>query len=240
MLHSLGLNRMAFDRLSAKIGVGWSVNSFDMYAHGAASALTAFNLNDCVDAAVAAVEHIGDEKVHLVGHSMGGTIAALCCARIPARIASLALIATPPVGGPAFSGRGEEARRLGIGAMIGPTINRWFGVGPSALQSSDAISYARECLQSMEAEGFASSWEALASFKGYWNLAKFMPMHTVCIAGADDASTPPILMAQIQQACQPKPISIEVVADSGHMLPLTKPESLAALLEELWSTARDT
>ncbi|HTV43887.1 MAG TPA: acetoin dehydrogenase dihydrolipoyllysine-residue acetyltransferase subunit [Stellaceae bacterium] len=50
------------------------------------------------DAAEAMLSALGIERCHLVGHSMGGAIAALLALRRPQRIASLALIATAGLG----------------------------------------------------------------------------------------------------------------------------------------------
>lgn len=235
MLHSLGLNRLAFDPLRLVLDPQWRVISFDQYAHGAAAGQTIFSLRDCVDAVLAAVSRCDGQPLHLVGHSMGGAIAALAAAEATAKsVASLTLIATPPVGGPAFRGRGDLTRERGIGAMIGPTLERWFGTGTSALQAGEALTYARSALLSMRSEGFANAWDALASFKGYWDLKARLP-RTACIAAEDDASTPPQLMGQIIRACGSTQIPLYVVPKAGHMVPLTHPKAVAEMLETFWA-----
>ncbi|VCU68006.1 Putative non-heme bromoperoxidase BpoC [Pigmentiphaga humi] len=232
MLHSLGLDRLAFDPLRAVLDRGWRAASFDQYGHGAASMHVRFTLDDCVDAARAAIEALGPGPVHLVGHSMGGAIAALAASRAGARVASLALIASPPAGGAAYRDRGEQARRQGVEAQVAGTMARWFGPepGPAAAAGMD---YARAALRSMQAEGLACSWDALAAFPGYAGLRDALP-RVLCMAAADDLSTPPEAMARIVRDCRPGAAELRELAGGGHMAPLARPADVAALLQAFW------
>jgi len=89
----------------------------------------------------------------------------------------------------------------------------------------------------MHPEGFAAAWRALGSFEGYVGLADKLPA-TLCIAGADDLSTPPVLMRHIVDAYARSGAEhaprFEVVERAGHMVPLTAPDAIAALLKSHW------
>ena len=237
MLHSLGLDRLAYDPLRAVLDQGWRVACFDQYAHGSAVLQTEFSLQDCVDATMAAIAILGPAPIHMVGHSMGGAIAALAASQAGVNVASLSLVASPPAGGPAFKGRGDLIRQGGTGAVIPSTLERWFGTGIAALQAGEAMAYARLTLQSMRVEGFARSWDELAKFKGYWGLGERLPP-TICIASAEDASTPPHLMQLIIRACAPAHIPLSVIEAAGHMVPLTRPEAVGQILQSFWATEK--
>jgi 3-oxoadipate enol-lactonase len=236
MFHSLGLDRLAFDSLRAAVSEGWRLVSYDMPGHGSAANCTAFDWGQCIDAAQAALDACGDTSLHLVGHSMGGAVAASLAGRARGRIASLSLLATPAAGMPAFAERGQMALAQGMEAVVADTLRRWFGDTP-ALNDDAAVSYARAALLAMRAEGFAAAWQALASFSGYSALAEQLPP-TLLIAADDDLSTPPQVMQRIVQAFSdaavPQCVQMARVPRSGHMVPLTAPRAVAALLERHW------
>ncbi|MDB5819278.1 MAG: hypothetical protein JWQ11_2918, partial [Rhizobacter sp.] len=198
-LHSLGLDAHAFDALGDALGDQWQVVSFDQRGHGAAASQAAADLGTYVDDAMAALALCGDRAVHLLGHSMGGAVAALLAERMASRergcLASLTLVATPAAGHAAFALRGAPALAAGMDAVVPDTLQRWFG------DAADTAStrYARSTLQAMQPEGFAAAWQALAGFEGYERIAAHLPA-TLCIAGADDLSTPPRVMQAIVDA----------------------------------------
>jgi pimeloyl-ACP methyl ester carboxylesterase len=89
----------------------------------------------------------------------------------------------------------------------------------------------------MQAAGMAAAWRALASFEGYEALGQALP-RTLCIAAGNDASTPPAAMQRIvaaRQSAQPAgQIQLRTIPGAGHMVPLTHPAPVAALLAAHW------
>jgi pimeloyl-ACP methyl ester carboxylesterase len=178
--------------------------------------------------------------VHLLGHSMGGAIAALLAARMaqdgPGRIATLTLISSPPRGMPAFGERGAAVRAAGVESTIATTLSRWFGEDGAALDAAPQR-YARAALRAMRAEGLAGAWEALAQFPGYEGIATRLPP-TLCITAADDLSTPPHAMQAIvdayAQAGHAKYITLQTLETGGHMAPLFATPELVSALHAHW------
>lgn len=72
--------------------------ALDLPGHGGSDKDVGDGDTALVDAAAAALDALGIDRVHLVGHSLGGAIAVLLAARRPTRIATLTLIAPAGLG----------------------------------------------------------------------------------------------------------------------------------------------
>jgi len=235
LLHALGLNRLAFDGMRDALSNEWRMVSFDQLGHGALAAVEAFGLIDYARDAESVLETFGKGPLHILGHALGGSIAATVASR-SRDIESLTAVTTPARGLPVFASRAEDALSDGIESTLEPTFRRWFGASEAA-SITDARAYGRRCLLSMRPEGFASAWRALASFQGYEPIAALLPPFK-CIAAADDLSTPPSQVQEIQSALaqggMTQSFQFEVAPEGGHMLPLLNPEFVARAAQEHW------
>jgi 3-oxoadipate enol-lactonase len=239
MLHSLGLDSRAFDGIRAALPDDWHIVSFDQRGHGKAADTPTRSLDELVDDACQVIDSCAARQVHLVGHSMGGAVAALSAARLGPRVASLALIATPAAGYPAFNARAQAALEEGMQVAIPATLERWFGTEPDPCEA-ETIAYAQDALSAMAPAGFAAAWRALASFEGYQSIGHRVPC-TRLIAGGRDLSTPPdsmrsIFNTLIAAGAQPTPVFDEI-GNAGHMLVLTHAPAVAAALQTHWLSA---
>src|SRR3546814_6644852 len=164
--------------------------------------------------------------------------AALACQRIRRDghdIASLALRATPSGGGRLYAGRADAVFLNGVQPFERSTLARWFGETPPP-QCLPHIEYASRSLSSLSAEAIALAWRALAAF-GDFSSVTAQP-GTLCIATADDLSTPPSIMSAIVDAMsgnaiEPAPV-LETLPEGGHLFPLTMAPTVARLLEAHW------
>lgn len=239
-LHSLGHDARAFDALRERLGDGWQIVSFDQRGHGHRTSQACDALDGYVDDAAAVLDACAAGPVHLLGHSMGGAVAALLAARTarsqPGRIASLALVSSPAAGHPAFLQRAADARGAGTEASIDPTMVRWFGEA-GRLADAWPQRHARAALAAMQADGLAGAWTALAGFAGYPSIVQSLPA-TVCITAQDDLSTPPQVMQPIVdafvQAGRAADVALQVLPSGGHMAPLFAAPELVAALRHHW------
>ncbi|MDB5730969.1 MAG: hypothetical protein JWQ03_864, partial [Variovorax sp.] len=239
-LHSIGLDAHSFDRLSEAVGPEWRISAFDQRGHGTRAQEAASTIDQYVDDAEQALAGCDEGAVHLLGHSMGGAVAAMLAARIgqasPGRIATLTLVSSPPRGLPAFGERGAAVRSQGVQASVPPTMARWFGAEAAARDAAPQ-NYARSTLNALSAEGLAGAWDALAQFPGYEDIAASLPP-TLCIAAVDDLSTPPSAMQAIVDAYATagngSNIAFATLDAGGHMAPLLAAPELVEALRTHW------
>jgi pyruvate dehydrogenase E2 component (dihydrolipoamide acetyltransferase) len=99
LVHGFGADLNTWMFTQPALAAGRRAVALDLPGHGGSEkevgAGDADSLTDAVEGALAA---LGIERVHLVGHSMGGAIAALLAFRRPERVASLTLIASAGLG----------------------------------------------------------------------------------------------------------------------------------------------
>lgn len=234
LLHSLGLDRCEFDALRSHLGENWRLIAFDQRGHGAATASPSqVSLPSMVNDVMAVQNALNIERVHLVGHSMGGAIAGLAAVAGAERVASVSLIAVPLKGISAFLERAEAAERGALEEQIQQTLTRWF-VDPHAADCAAQVAYARRCLESMPVSMWAAAWRALSTFVGFTEIGAALPP-TLCIAPELDPSTPPAMMAQVA-AMAPSGTERHVIAGASHMATLEKPAAVAAMLAQHWQS----
>jgi pyruvate dehydrogenase E2 component (dihydrolipoamide acetyltransferase) len=102
--------------------------ALDLPGHGgSAREVGAGDVESLTDAAEGALGALGVEQVHLVGHSMGGAIAASLATRRPERVASLTLIASaglgPEINASFIDGFVRMARRREAVEVIGLLVH---------------------------------------------------------------------------------------------------------------------
>ena len=229
LLHSLGLDAAAFDALRERLP-DWRLVSFDQRGHGEA-ADAAVSLEAMSDDALRVADGLGLAGFHLVGHSMGGVVGGIAAHRHPDRVRSLALLAVPFKGHPAFRDRAMAAEQGHMPDQRTSTLDRWFSA--DAKDDNEGVRvYAQACLSRMSPSAWASLWQAMAGFEGFTALCGNWPV-TMCLSALQDKSTPPATLARIAQLVGPKARHVEIAA-GGHLFPLGQPEITAAALAHHW------
>lgn len=95
LLHGWMDHSHGFDWLADALPADWRLLALDFRGHGFSAQLPkggSHQLTDHVADVEAAVRHFGLEKLHLVGHSMGGNVALAWAAARPGRVESLTVI----------------------------------------------------------------------------------------------------------------------------------------------------
>lgn len=230
MLHSLGLDRRAFDAIRELLP-HWRVLSFDQRGHGEAAGIP-ISLEAMADDVVAVSDKLQLADFHLVGHSMGGVVAGLAAYRHPQRVRSLALLATPFQGNSAFEDRASAADLGQMREQMESTLARWFGTA-SIDAGAVGPEYARACLERLHPRDWSALWRAMASFQGFNWIGNSLPP-TLCMSGDQDLSTPPDMLARIAAVVSPGTRHVNV-RGAGHMFPLERPKAVAEALVSHWT-----
>ena len=188
LLHGFGADLNSWMFTQPALAEGRRTFALDLPGHGGSSkdvgAGDAARFTDAVEAALAALEI---ERVHLVGHSMGGAVAVSLAARRPERVATLTLIA--PAGlGPEINGgfidgfvrasrRREAWRRCNSWCMT----PRW-----------SAARWWRTCCATSAWMGWGRRWRRLrarGSRTGGRRVDLIAAVRGACHAGAGDLGT---------------------------------------------------
>ncbi|SMF36431.1 3-oxoadipate enol-lactonase [Tistlia consotensis] len=131
LIHGVGANLQSWDEVARRLVGRFRVIRADLRGHGASARIEGrFSLEAFAEDSVALLDHLGIDRAHVAGFSLGGLIAQCLAVGWPARIDRLALIS-------AVANRTEEERakvvgRLemiekdGIQAVTGAARERWF------------------------------------------------------------------------------------------------------------------
>jgi pyruvate dehydrogenase E2 component (dihydrolipoamide acetyltransferase) len=180
----------------------------------------------------ALIDHLGLDKVHLVGHSLGAAVATLVAAENPGRVASLALIAPAGLGsaisGEFLDGLVREVR----GKKLRPVLEML--VADPDLITSDMV---EDVLKFKRLDGAEAALAAIreANFKGaeqsvsiqHKLAALDIPVHV--IVGEKDRIIPPH-----QSESLPKSVTRHVVANAGHIPHMEKSNEVNTIFGKVW------
>ncbi|CAN5221148.1 alpha/beta hydrolase [soil metagenome] len=121
-----------------------------MAALGGDTSSASYTLDDLADDAVALLDHLGIDRAHVVGASMGGMIAQTIAIRHPSRVASLTSIMSTP--SPAIGSPTQEAT-----AML---------FAPPATSREEAVQRVRATYEVIGSPGYPLDFEWLATISG--------------------------------------------------------------------------
>jgi 3-oxoadipate enol-lactonase len=227
--HSLGLDwRMWEPVMAALAAPGRRVYAYDTRHHGAAAgAPAAADMSVLGADLVGVLDALDLDRVHLVGLSMGGGVAATAALDHPTRFASLALLATTDHPFPAFADRARSGEVDGMAAQVAPTLTRWF-TAPALAENAWGVRYARERLLRFDPADWAASWRVYSTLAVQDRLGG-LDLPTLVLAGQVDASTTPRIMTGL--ADRVPSATYQELPGTPHQQTLECPERVAAALD---------
>lgn len=205
--------------------------AFDLPGHGRALSWPEVGHAGLAARAVtASLDGLGLPAVHLVGHSMGGAVAALIALRDPGRIASLTLVA-PGGFGPAINHR--LLRRFAVArteAEIAPLLEQFFGFSARLPRRMAAqIALGRD--EPGRIEALAAVAEAILDGEGQKTVDRDaladLAIPLKLIWGEDDRVLP-----VRQSEGLPGAFAVHRFAGVGHMPHLEQPAAVARIVAE--------
>lgn len=214
--NSLGATLAMWDRNVEELARHFSVVRYDTRGHGKSPVVDGpATIDDLADDVVGLLDHLGLDRVHFVGLSLGGMTGMRLAARNPERVDRLAVLCTAALLAPAsnWHDRAATVRREGTGAVADAVVSRWYSPGFLARETS-RVAAAVATVAATPAEGYAACCDAIAGM----DLTADLPAitaPTLAIAGADDPATPPPHLQNIADSVPDG--RVLVVKDAAHL-----------------------
>jgi len=195
---------------------------------------------------IALLDHLDEQKAHIVGASLGGCIAMAMVDKHPDRIASLSLVA-------AFAHldyalelnwrlRMRIVGRSGMDDTIQDHITLWT-LGRRFLQTERGQKVAQDLrggIAQNDPELYLQFLQAILDFgrvtpethgqPTYLEVLRGVRLPTLLVVGADDILTPPALSEQIVAAMPAGVAELRVIEDCGHVTMVERPEENCQLI----------
>jgi len=131
MVHGIGSRRVTWDDLLANLEPHFTCVRYDLRGHGESPvAPVPYTLDDLVDDLEALRVRLGHDRIHVIGHSLGGQIGPAYARAHPEHTASVVLLSTA-------AGRTEDdsakvkgvvakMRAQGVESVLGTLLDRWY------------------------------------------------------------------------------------------------------------------
>jgi len=238
LIHGVGMRLEAWSPQIAYLSATHRVIAVDMPGHGESQKLP---VGSPLEAFVAwfgrFLDEMGLETVNVAGHSMGALVSGGAAATFGDRIMRIAYLngvyKRDPEAKAAVLARAAAIPQSGVDKE-GPLV-RWFGDDPD---STIARELTRKWLSLVDPEGYAVAYSAFAGGDAtYADCWKDVAGQAVFLTGSDDPNSTPLMAAQMA-ALAPQG-SVRIVEGHRHMVNLTAPEIVNALLAEWLSSGED-
>jgi pimeloyl-ACP methyl ester carboxylesterase len=189
-----------------------------------------------IQAALRVLAASGQERVHLVAHSLGTIVAMHLAAREPRTVRSLALfgplVAPPDAARATIRARGDKARSEGAAGMqaIADALVQSVLATETKAKRHAAVAFVRESLMRQDADGYARTCDALAEAQAADVSRIACP--TLLVTGDQDIVAPPQAVRALGERIAGS--QIEVLRGCGHWEPVEKPDECIELLRRFY------
>jgi 3-oxoadipate enol-lactonase len=192
VLHgSLGSTLAMWEPQVGPLAERFRVVRYDLRGHGRSPAPPGpYTLADLAADATALLDHLGVDRAHHVGLSLGGMVTMQLAATSPARVDRLVLCCTAAHLPPArrWHDRAAAVREEGIGAVAAAVVERWLTAGLAA-DDPDLVGRLLAMVLETSDEGYAGCCEAVATMDLRDDLAS-ITAPTLLVVGDEDPATP--------------------------------------------------
>jgi 3-oxoadipate enol-lactonase len=222
--HSLASNMSAWDPQASLLASHFKVLRFDTRGHGLSSApADPYSLEDLAQDTYDLFQHLGIEKTHWIGLSMGGMIGQTLILKYPNLFHSLVLADTtskrPDNAKQMWGERIAKAKAEGMTAMVESTLQRWFSEEFRSTHP-DIIQTITTGIETTSVNGFAGCCEAISKINTFDRLRE-IACPVLILVGEHDHGTPPE-MAHAMKAQMPRAFFSEI-PNAGHISNVEQP-----------------
>lgn len=236
LLHSLGTDLRVWDPQANVLAHSFRVIRPDLRGHGLTEVPSGpWSISDMARDALALLDTLGHERVHVAGLSIGGMVAQALAAQAPDRVASLILcdtaMAIPPP--ELWRGRAATVRSMGMAAIAESVLTRW--VTPAFAQAPEARGL-RAMLLRTSPEGYAGAAEAIAA-ADVRTATRGLRVPALVLVGDRDEATPLASAEALRDAIPGA--QLEVIADAAHIPTLERPDAVTNAILHFLSSQTD-
>jgi flavin reductase (DIM6/NTAB) family NADH-FMN oxidoreductase RutF/pimeloyl-ACP methyl ester carboxylesterase len=240
LIHGVGMQASIWAPQIETLSRSHDVIALDMLGHGGSSRPPAdTRLSDYSDQILALLDHLGLDKVHVIGHSMGALVALEFALSHPGRSRSVTAANAVFCRSPEQR-RAIETRLAALGDGLdqtswGGTITRWFGE-PVPAQWQGAAARVRALLDTIDPIGYARTYRLFAtSDDAHRDRLAQLDIPALFITADGDLNSSP-QMSETMARLVPNG-EVQIVRDQRHMMSVTAPNEinrhLLAFLEKV-------
>jgi len=223
--HGLATDLTMWDELTGALKDRYRVLRYDARGHGGSAATDGdYSLDMLVADAAGILDALDIAQTHFVGLSMGGMVAQGLLLDHPMRIRS-AVIAdsrhtTTPEFTKAWLDRIEAVRKVGIEAIVGPTVTRWSSAG-LARRNPAVVARMERMIRNTSAAGYCGCAAALARLN-YGHRLGEITRPTLLVCGSEDHGAPPENTRQMHAMIRGS--RFRMIKQAGHIANIERPD----------------
>jgi len=242
---SIGTSLRLWEASVPTLAADRTVIRYDLPGHGGSAAEVladpspgATTIAELAYAVLDLADHLGHERFHYAGVSLGGAVGSWLAIHHPERIASLTLVCSSArFGDPAnWHQRAKLVRDEGTGPVADTAASRWF-TPAFATGGAPIVDALLDDLRDASPIGYAACCDALAALDLRGEMG-FVTAPTLVIAGREDPAAP---IAHSRELADGIPgADLLEVADASHLANVERPRAVAdALLSHLAAVEAD-
>jgi 3-oxoadipate enol-lactonase len=228
--NSLGTTHEMWDPQADALAERFRLVRYDTRGHGgSATPHGPYTIDEVGGDVIDLLDHLGVEKAHVAGLSLGGMTAMWLGIATPLRVDRLVLLCTSPLMGPPELWRDRSAlvRAQGTQAIVDATLERWL---TADYRASHDITWLRDMFVGVDDEGYANCCSIIQHMDLTANLAQIRAP-TLVIAGAQDPATPPAGHAE-KIAAAIVGSRLEILDPGAHLISVERPDAVTELILE--------
>lgn len=231
-VHALAMDGEMWGDVAQMLSSNLSLYAIDCRGHGSSDKPAGPYSTDLFARDLrSALDHLRVQRAHIVGCSMGGTVALAFAGRYPDRVASLCVVDTTSCYGDAakqaWEERGQRVFDEGFSAMVPFQVQRWFSQS-YAEQKPAAMEDAIRVFLRNDPAAYLETCRMLGQTDERPHLSSYLGPAAV-VVGEDDYATPPSMAREIVAHLQEA--TLFVLPGLRHYTPIEAPQEVATAIE---------
>ena len=202
---------------------------YDTRGHGGSDVPPGpYSIDDVGSDVVELLDHLGIERAHFAGLSLGGMTGMWLGANAPERVDRLVLLCTSREARPARDVGRPRATRSASRAPARSSTRRSSAGSPRATGNRFDLSAVRAMFEGIDDDGYANCCAVIQHMDQTAHARRTSRAPTLVIAGAQDPATPPEHAERIAAAIPNA--RLEVLDPGAHLVNVERPEAVTELI----------